>query len=148
MKASEWIDRAKAVNGWESDYRAAKELGLSRSAVSGYRSRTPTLDEETSVIVADALGENPAIILADQAMERARNEHARSAWQTVLKLLNVKEHPKTPDDAAALVGTPHQVDPGVSKNWRKRRDSNQDWDSNPKLPQSSGRTALPLTWDA
>lgn len=87
MKAADWIDRVKSTHGWESDYRVAKELGLSRATVSSYRSRTPTLDEDSAVKVAHALGIDPVLILADQALERAKNEEARSAWAVALQRL-------------------------------------------------------------
>ncbi|MBB1073625.1 helix-turn-helix domain-containing protein [Rhodoferax sp. 4810] len=88
MKAAQWIDRVKALRGWDSDYRVAKELGLGRQTISTYRSKTSnTMDEDTAVKVAAALGTNPAIILADQAMERAKNEDAKSAWGSILERL-------------------------------------------------------------
>jgi transcriptional regulator with XRE-family HTH domain len=79
MKASEWIDRVKLSRGWDSDYRAAKELGLSRNTISNYRTRTPTLDEDTAIKVAAALGERPEAVLLDQYAERTRNPEVRSA---------------------------------------------------------------------
>lgn len=87
MKAEKWIDRVKAARGWDSDYRVAKELGITRQAVSNYRSRTPTLDEESSMKVAHALGINPALVLADQAMERTKNDEAKHAWFSILERL-------------------------------------------------------------
>jgi transcriptional regulator with XRE-family HTH domain len=102
MKAENWIDQVKKVNGWESDYRAAKELGLSRTTISSYRSKTPTLDEETSLKVAHALGVNPAIVLADQAIQRARTEEAKTAWSSILKVMLPKE--KAPALAGAVIG--------------------------------------------
>jgi transcriptional regulator with XRE-family HTH domain len=87
MKASNWIDQVKTKHAWASDYRAAKELGLSAKTISAYRSRTPTLDEESAIKVAAALGIDPAAVLADQAMERARSEPARRAWAQVLEKL-------------------------------------------------------------
>lgn len=79
MKASEWIDRVKLARGWESDYRAAKELGLSRALVSKYRGPTSTFDEETAIKVAEALGADPAGIIIDQVAERAKNPAVQSA---------------------------------------------------------------------
>ena len=79
MKAADWIDRVKKQRGWDSDYRVAKELGMSRASVSNYRSRTPTLDEETAIKVASALGERPEAILLDQYAERTKNPEVRSA---------------------------------------------------------------------
>ncbi len=95
MKAAAWIDRVKAAKGWESDYRAAKELGLSRQAVSGYRNEKYTLDEDSSLKVALALEIDPLEVLADQAMERSKSDAARSAWAGVLGRFNVGKQ-KTP----------------------------------------------------
>lgn len=78
MKASEWIDRAKAAKGWESDYRAAKELGITRAAVSNYRARESTLDESTAIKVAMAIGVAPASVFLDQVAERTKSEPLRS----------------------------------------------------------------------
>lgn len=80
MKASGWIDRVKAARGWDSDYRAAKELEIHRSTVSVYRSKADaTLDEDTSIKVAAALGERPEAVLLDQYAERTKNPEVRSA---------------------------------------------------------------------
>jgi hypothetical protein len=112
MRAAEWIDRAKAVKGWESDYRAAKELGITRGAMSQIRTGdSATLGEETVLRVAQALEVDPAIVLADQAMERAKSAGARSAWATVLERLGgvaagllvvVGVNPALLNDVAAL----------------------------------------------
>jgi len=103
MKAGNWIDKVKAAKGLPSDYAAAKALGLSRFTVSGYRQRTDaTLDEDIAIKVAHTLGANPALVLADQAMERAKNAEARSAWQMILESLMLKE--KAPDFAGASIG--------------------------------------------
>lgn len=87
MKASEWIDRVKSVKGWESDYRASKELGLSRQAISDYRVGRSLMDEEAALKVADALGQSPEIILIDQAAERMKSPAAKSALAAVLQRL-------------------------------------------------------------
>lgn len=78
MKAAEWIDRVKTARGWDSDYRAAKELGISRNNISNYRTKTPTLDEDTAEKVAGALNINPAAVLIDQLAERSKNPQTRS----------------------------------------------------------------------
>lgn len=79
MKASVWIDKIKIAQGWDSDYRVAKELGVQRATVSKYRSRESTLDEETSIKVASLLGERPEAVLLDQCAERTKNPAAKSA---------------------------------------------------------------------
>lgn len=88
MKAAEWIDRVKKQHGWDSDYRVAKELGFSRNTIGNFRGgRAQTMDEETALKVAHALGEQPEMILLDQAMERSKNDEARGALQRVLARL-------------------------------------------------------------
>ncbi len=88
MKASLWIDRAKSVKGWESDYRAAKELGMTRGGMSQIRTGdSATLGEDTALKVALALNVDPVVVLADQAMERAKSEPAKKAWKEVLEKL-------------------------------------------------------------
>lgn len=79
MKASEWIDRVKTRAGIASDYGAAKRLGLSRSAVSKYRNKQTTLDEDASIKVAQALGARPEAVILDQAAERVKSPEARAA---------------------------------------------------------------------
>lgn len=80
MKAAEWIDRAKVAQGWPSDYRAAKELGLTRQAVSTYRSKpAATLDDVTAYRLAQVLHMDPAAIVLDQTAERTKSEEVRAA---------------------------------------------------------------------
>ena len=86
MQAAEWIDRLKKAKGWDSDYRVSKELGITRGAMSEIRNgRTHTLGEDTSIKVAEVLGEQPEIVLLDQLMERSKSTQARSALQRVLQ---------------------------------------------------------------
>lgn len=83
MKASQWIDKIKTTKGWDSDYRVAKELQLSRNTISMYRTKTPTMDEETSIKVASVLGMSPVGIIIDQVAERSKDESVRSALSKV-----------------------------------------------------------------
>ncbi|HEX7890309.1 MAG TPA: helix-turn-helix domain-containing protein [Ramlibacter sp.] len=106
MKAAEWIDRLKDARGWESDYRAAKELGLSRNTISNYRSGTRTLDDETAVKVAEALEVEPEIIILDQHAERTNSEPARAALAGLLQRISGK----APGGGSAAVGRKGQVD--------------------------------------
>jgi hypothetical protein len=99
MKASDWIDRAKAVKGWTSDYKAAQELGIKTPTISGYRANGTFMDESVALKMAHILELDPAVVLADQAMERAKDDEARSAWANILAILHRQE--KAPDDAGA-----------------------------------------------
>ena len=91
MKAAVWIDRVKSANGWESDYRTAKELGCKPHTISMYRSNETLMDESIALKVALALHVDPVVILADQAMERAKSEEAKKAWAGVLDKLGASQ---------------------------------------------------------
>lgn len=79
MKAADWIDRVKKHCGIDSDYGAAKLLGLGRQTISTYRTKGSTLDEEIAVKVAELLGEKPEAVILDQAAERVKSPEARTA---------------------------------------------------------------------
>jgi len=85
MKASEWIDRFKAKRQIDSDYRAAKVLGLSRNAISNYRNGTPTMDEKTAISLARELGERPEAIVIDQMAERATDPTLRASLREMAR---------------------------------------------------------------
>lgn len=87
MKAAEWINRVKKARGWESDYRVAKELGFKANTISMYRTHGGTMDDTIALKVANSLEIDPAIVLADQAMERSKDAEARGAWATILQRL-------------------------------------------------------------
>lgn len=87
MKAAEWIDRVKTANGWDSDYKAAQALGLSRTTISMLRSKQSTFDEDTALKVAGALGERPEAIILDQAAERVKSPEVRAALLAAAKRL-------------------------------------------------------------
>ncbi len=79
MKAHEWIDRLKVTKNLPSDYAAAKALHITRSAVSNYRGRASTLDEDVAEKIAILLGINPVGIVLDQAAERTKSPALRQS---------------------------------------------------------------------
>lgn len=88
MKSADWIDRVKAAKGWPSDYKAAQELGITRSAMSAIRTGdSVTLSEETAIKVAQALGVDPAAVLIDQLAERSKDASLSSALHRVASSL-------------------------------------------------------------
>ena len=80
MKAYEWIELLKAKKGWESDYKAAQELGLSRAALSNYKhGKRQTFDEPAAIKVAILLGEKPEAVVLDQLAEQTKTPSVRTA---------------------------------------------------------------------
>jgi len=64
-----------------SDYRIAKELGVSKTTVSNWRVGKGTMSDATAVRVAELLGENPAYILAVVHAERTESPDAQKVWR-------------------------------------------------------------------
>lgn len=78
MKAFEWIDRVKNARGIESDYAAAKALGVTKQAISTYRAKGSTLDEAAAISVAEKLGISPVGVVLDQMAERTKSPEVRA----------------------------------------------------------------------
>lgn len=80
MTPYQWINRLKATCGIDSDYKAAQALGITRSALSNYKSgKRLTLDENVSLKLANLIGEKPEIVLLDQYAEQAKTPAIRAA---------------------------------------------------------------------
>ena len=89
MKASDWIDQVKTTLNLPSDYAAAKALHITRSAVSKYRSRESTLDEETAISVAKVLHLSPARVVLDQVAERTKSVELKASISELCVLCQV-----------------------------------------------------------
>lgn len=105
------LDRIKSQTGLNSDYAIAKALGISRQAVSHYRTGKNQLDSNGVFIAAELLGMNHAEILSVLASieaERARDDDTRATWQARLKKLGGVA--ATVSVFAALCGMPAPAD--------------------------------------
>ncbi|ELW9447700.1 DUF3693 domain-containing protein [Burkholderia orbicola] len=79
----EYLDAYKAKLGVDSDYAAAKALGVTRSAVSNYRNGSRGFDDATAVRIAEVLDVNPMEVIAAVHGEWARTEDMREFWEGV-----------------------------------------------------------------
>jgi hypothetical protein len=70
-----------------SDYRLAKELGVTRSAMSRYLLGKNTFDERVGARVSGVLGLHPGYVAACIQAERATLPESRSMWEGVANLL-------------------------------------------------------------
>ncbi|MBD1410261.1 DUF3693 domain-containing protein [Burkholderia contaminans] len=82
---AQWLDALKERLGLPSDYAVAKALGVTRGAVSHYRTGRSAFDDVTAVRAAELLGMDPAVMLASVQYERAKNEDVREAWASLLE---------------------------------------------------------------
>jgi hypothetical protein len=80
MKSIEYLAAVKAKTGISSDNAIAKQLGLTRSAVSLVGKGKAGFGNDPAVLIAEILGIHPAVVIADCNAERAKNDKLRNAW--------------------------------------------------------------------
>ncbi|WP_186113239.1 helix-turn-helix transcriptional regulator [Burkholderia gladioli] len=84
----EWLDAAKARLDLQSDYAAAKALGVTRSTISGYRTGRSVFDEKTCIRVAEILGIDPLEVIASARVESAKDAETRGVWMHALEIFS------------------------------------------------------------
>lgn len=84
MDAAHWLDAAHAARGL-SDYRIAKELGVSRQYVSALRHGKLELSPRVAQWLGDVLGRDPGVIYAEAQAARAQNAQERQFWEHVAR---------------------------------------------------------------
>lgn len=78
---NELIDRFKKQNKIESDYAAAKALGLRPNRISNYRQNVSHADDKTAVMLAEALGLAPFQVIARINEDRATDKQEKAFWR-------------------------------------------------------------------
>ncbi|MGY2488534.1 helix-turn-helix domain-containing protein [Cupriavidus sp. CP313] len=76
----EFLEAVRAKLGGASDYAIAKELGLTRAAVSRYRNGLSGFDDDTAIRVARILDIDPACVLLAAHAERTKTPEARNVF--------------------------------------------------------------------
>ncbi|MBB6324358.1 helix-turn-helix domain-containing protein [Paraburkholderia sp. SIMBA_009] len=84
----EWLDAAKARLDIQSDYAAAKALGVTRSTISGYRTGRTVFDEKICIRVAEILGVDPLEVIASARVESAKDAETRGVWMHALEIFS------------------------------------------------------------
>ncbi len=87
LKVSEFLDKSKACAGIETDYRLAKVIGISHSAVTSYRTDRTLPDERVIQKLCEFTGDDPDVISALFQSRRARTEEGRVLWMRVAQRL-------------------------------------------------------------
>lgn len=85
MKSYQFIEMFKEKNHLPSDYVAAKELSISRAAMSNYKNGRP-LDDDLALKLAESLNIEVSEILYIIKAEKAKDEMTRKAWLKLSKL--------------------------------------------------------------
>lgn len=88
-RTNELIDAYKKSLDLQSDYAAAKALGLRPNRISNYRCGVSHADDKTAVILADALGLDRLKTIAEINSDRANTARDRTFWKNVAKAASV-----------------------------------------------------------
>jgi hypothetical protein len=78
----ELLEAARLLCEPPTYYRLAKELGISRQAMTRYR-QGGTFDDAVAIGIAELLGLEPGYVLACMGAERAKRPAVRQVWEKV-----------------------------------------------------------------
>ncbi len=84
------VERLRAAQGGATDYRLAKTLGISQQSISYVKNKGTTFSDETLNKIAQLLGENPMLIIADSHLETQDFPGMNNVWEH-MKMLAMKE---------------------------------------------------------
>ena len=96
MNSADFLDELKIELELKTDYQLGKELDISHSRISMYRTGKREFDVLTCVAVADVLALPMQYVMAEIEAARAKNPKVREVWQIVAHLAKKAQ-------AAALV---------------------------------------------
>lgn len=82
---NQYLDAVKARYGLASDYAIAKKLGISPQSVKNYRNGRTSMDENVSVLVADALKIDPEQVIIAAQIEREKKPELRAIWESIFR---------------------------------------------------------------
>ncbi len=82
---TKYLDALKARHGSISDYRAAQILGVTRASVSKWRNGLDSFSPTSAEKVANALGIDPARVVIEAQIDRAKTPEERHIWEDILR---------------------------------------------------------------
>lgn len=85
MEAKDYLDLAKEKLGFTSDYALSVEMGLTKTAISNYRSGNRKLDEYACFKLAEILNIEPAEIIVNVKAQSEKDEKKRDFWKALKK---------------------------------------------------------------
>lgn len=85
MNTLDYLGAVKKRLGIESDYALAKALGISHSAICGYRAGTSRINDDVALTIAEILDKNPLEVIAAANAERAKTDQMRNKWTGLME---------------------------------------------------------------
>lgn len=85
-----YLDMLKTSNGGISDGKAAKILGVSRSAVSLWRNEKGSMSLSHAEKLAENLGIDPDVVILDTYLDRAKSPDERAFFERILNRIHAR----------------------------------------------------------
>ena len=85
---SDLLDKSKTCANIDSDYRLAKIIGITHSAISSYRMGKTLPNEKILAQLCAITGDDVAVIAAQIQAERSQSPEAKNLWLMVAKRLS------------------------------------------------------------
>lgn len=126
----------------DSDYRISQVLGVTRGALSHYRSKAREADDETAAKIAELLGIPPGRVIADIRIGRAKadgNAVMASVWESIRAKFPVVT-PMRPAKASATM--PAALSAATGRGLKIRR-GNPPWEFDSPLRHQSHPFPIP-----
>lgn len=87
MDARELLAAVRTRQGLGSNYRLARELGISDKTVQRWNVGANTPDDVTAARLAELAGLDPDSVVASMHAQRAANDQERSLWERIARRL-------------------------------------------------------------
>lgn len=81
------LDKAQRVQKVKSDYKLGLCIGIGSQSLSNYRNGKTLPDEKACLKLAPAMGEDPAVLVVEMQVQRAKDDQTRALWLDIAKRL-------------------------------------------------------------
>ena len=85
------LERLRTAHGGCSDYRLAKILGITQSAISIVKKKGTTFSDVTLNKIAQELNENPMLLIANYHLETQDFPGMNNVWEEMKRLSELEE---------------------------------------------------------
>ncbi|WP_339677501.1 hypothetical protein, partial [uncultured Zhongshania sp.] len=84
MRGYEWVELIKRETDLKSDNKVALAIGITRSAISDHKhGRAASFYDEQCIKIAELLGLEPIVVIADQRAAGAKNDSMKAVWEKI-----------------------------------------------------------------
>lgn len=87
MDAKELLSAVRTAQGWPSNYRLGRELGISDNTIQRWNTGANAPDDATAARLAELAGLDPDVTVAYMQAQRAKSGPDRARWERIAERL-------------------------------------------------------------